>query len=167
MPILSVTLAGWRATWLHAFDRRDSRAPQALDSAYLIVSIWLGSVARRGRFAWGCWSFVFYTPPAADELGQPFLVKDGHRRHGTDNQELRRNIPPPSRASSCDLIGDYRLICRDVVRGHVLNGDLLLASASVVVKPFGQHHDRPCRLVRKLQIFRPGLEILGWLCPSL
>ena len=61
-----------------------------------------------------------------------FPVEDGHRRHGTDSQELRRNIPP-SRAPSCDAIGNYRLICCDVVRGHVLDGDLLLSSPPVVV----------------------------------
>ena len=38
---------------LHAFDRRDSRVPQALHKAYLIVLIWLCNEARRGRFAWG------------------------------------------------------------------------------------------------------------------
>jgi hypothetical protein len=29
----------------------------------------------------------------------------------------------------------------------MLNNDLLLSPASVVVEPFGQHPDRPCRLV--------------------
>ena len=45
----------------------------------------------------------------------------------------------PSGVSCCYAICDYRLICRDVVRGHVLNGDLLLSPASVVVEPFGAH----------------------------
>ena len=54
-----------------------------------------------------------------------------------------------------NAIGNNRLICCDVVRGHVLDRDLLLASASVVVEPFRQHHDRACRLVGKLQI-APG-----------
>ncbi len=63
----------------------------------------------------------------------------------------------PSGVSCCYAICDYRLICRDVVRGHVLNGDLLLSPASVVVEPFGQYHDRPCRLVGELEIFRPRL----------
>ena len=36
--------------------------------------------------------------------------------------------------------------------------DLLLSSAPVVIKPFGQHHDRPCRLVGELEIFRPRLD---------
>jgi hypothetical protein len=37
----------------HAFDRRDSRVPQALYKAYLIVSIWRDTEVRHGRFAWG------------------------------------------------------------------------------------------------------------------
>jgi hypothetical protein len=138
-----------RHLWPRAFDRRNTRAPQALHSVHLFVLIWLCSAERRERFAWGCRSFLVCTPLAPDELGQPFLVEDGHRRHGTDSQELRRNIPP-SRAPSCDAIGDYRLICRDVVRRYVLDGDLLLASASVVVEPFGQHHDGTCRFIGKL-----------------
>ena len=32
-----------------------------------------------------------------------------------------------------NAIGNNRLICRDVVRSHVLDGDLLLPSASMVV----------------------------------
>ena len=80
------------------------------------------------------------------------------------SQESRRRGIAAGAGS--DTLGDDRLICRDVVRGHVLDGDLLLASASVVVEPFGQHHDRPRRLVRKLQIFRARLEILWWLCPT-
>jgi hypothetical protein len=51
-----------------------------------------------------------------------------------------------------NAIGNNRLICCDVVRGHVLDRDLLLASASVVVEPFGQHHHRSRGLVRKLQM---------------
>ena len=40
-------------------------------------------------------------------------------------------------AAACsDAIGNERLIRRDVVRGHVLDGDLLLPSASVVIEPF-------------------------------
>ena len=73
----------------------------------------------------------------------------------------------PECAPSCYTIGNYRLISCDVVRGHMLDGDLLLASAPVVVEPFGQHHDRPRRLVGELQILSPRLEILRWLCPSL
>ncbi len=53
----------------------------------------------------------------------------------------------------------------------MLHHDLLLASASMVVEPFGQHQNRPRRLVGKLEIFRSRLEgeardllapIYGW-----
>ena len=51
--------------------------------------------------------------------------------------------------------------------GDVLDGDLLLASAPVVVEPLCQHHDRPRRLVGELKVFCSGLEIIRWLCPAL
>ena len=35
-----------------------------------------------------------------------------------------------------DAIGDDRLVCCDVVRGHMLDGDLLLAATAVMVEPF-------------------------------
>ena len=70
-------------------------------------------------------------------------------------------------AAGGDAIGNDRLICRDVVRGHMLDGDLLLAAASVVVEPFRQHHHGAGRLIRQLQIFRPRLEKLRRLRPAL
>jgi hypothetical protein len=48
----------------------------------------------------------------------------------------------------------------------MLYGDLLLASAPVVVEPFRQHHDSPRRLVGKLKVLRSGLKILRWLRPA-
>jgi hypothetical protein len=51
------------------------------------VWIWPCSEARRGRFAWGCRSFLIRTSPAPEELGRPFQGEDRHRR-----QERRRNI---------------------------------------------------------------------------
>ena len=57
-------------------------------------------------------------------------------------------------SAGSDTLGNYSLIRGDVVRGNVFHRDLLLASASMVVEPFRQHHDRPCRLVGKLQILR-------------
>jgi hypothetical protein len=70
-------------------------------------------------------------------------------------------------AARCDTIGNDCLICRDIVRGHMFDGDLLLASAPVMVEPLGQQHHRSGSLIRKLQIFRPGSEKLRGLRPSL
>jgi hypothetical protein len=39
-------------------------------------------------------------------------------------------------------------------------------AVTLMVEPFGQIMTRACRLVGKLQIFSPRLEILRWLCPS-
>jgi hypothetical protein len=41
----------------------------------------------------------------------------------------RRDVASSAR---CDAVGNDRLICRDVVRGHMLDCDLLLAPAPVV-----------------------------------
>jgi hypothetical protein len=49
----------------------------------------------------------------------------------------------------------------------VLYDDLLLASPSMVVEPFGQHQNRSRSLVSKLQIFRSSLEIFRGLRPAL
>jgi hypothetical protein len=47
-------------------------------------------------------------------------------RVGTGGQECRRRDIAQSGAPSCYALRDYSLICGDVVRGHVLDGDLLL-----------------------------------------
>jgi hypothetical protein len=46
------------------------------------------------------------------------------------------------------------------VDGHFVDGDLLLPSASVVIEPFGKHHDGAGGLISQLQAFRPRLEKL-------
>ena len=147
-----------------ASDKRDNLARQANGRAAPCALIWLGTVERHCIGAWGCRSFCFPISPRSYEIRQPCLAEKRHRHLGTSGQERRRR--DRGSAACSDAIGDYRLICGDVVRGHVLDGDLLLASASVVVEPFRQQHDRPRCLVCQLQIFRPRLEILRWLCPS-
>jgi len=49
----------------------------------------------------------------------------------------------------------------------MLDGDLLLPSAVVVIEPFRQHHDGAGGLVGELQVFRPRLEKLQRLPPAL
>ena len=146
-----------------ASDKRDNLARQANGRAAPCALIWLGTVERHCIGAWGCRSFCFPISPRSYEIRQPCLAEKRHRHLGTSGQERRGRDIAPRGAPSCDAIGDYRLICRDVVRGHVLYRDLLLTSASVVVEPFGQHHDRPCRLVGKLKVLRSRLEKLRWL----
>jgi hypothetical protein len=121
-----------RHLWLHAFDRRDSRAPQALDSAYLIVSIWLCTEARRGRFAWGCRSFLVCTPPAPEELGQPILVEDGHRRHGTDSQELGHDPMTGAQASY------LKTLCEQAGTPEAYDDNLTKAEASKMIDEMRQ-----------------------------
>jgi len=77
---------------------------------------------------------------------------DGHFdfHFGIGSQERRRYGIPPG--TSSDTLGNDRLICRDVVRGHMLDGDLLLAATAMMVEPFGQQHHRPRRLVGELTI---------------
>jgi hypothetical protein len=65
------------------------------------------------------------------------LVEDQHGYLGTGGQVHRRCDIALSGAPSGYAIRNYRLVCCDVVRGHVLDRDLLLASASVVVEPLG------------------------------
>ncbi|MBR1232034.1 hypothetical protein [Bradyrhizobium sp. AUGA SZCCT0182] len=43
------------------------------------------------------------------------------------------------------------MIGRDVVRGHMLDGDVLLATAPMVVQSLCEHHHRLGRLVGQLQ----------------
>jgi hypothetical protein len=84
----------------------------------------------------------------------PYLVEDRHR------VGIGRHLGP-RRCDSAGRFGSYApgdncLIRRDVVGGDVLHGDLLLASASVVIEPFSQHHYCPRCLVCQLQIFNPA-----------
>jgi hypothetical protein len=60
-------------------------------------------------------------------------------------------------AARRQAVGNGCLICRDVVRGHKLHGDLLLASTAVVVEPFGQRRyagERLCGSVQSSCIFQ-------------
>jgi hypothetical protein len=80
-------------------------------------------------------------------------------RAESDTERGRSHIATGA-GTGVDALGDDRLIWRDVVGGDVLDGDLLLAPAPVVVAPFGQQHHRARHLVGKLEKFRSRLEIL-------
>ena len=83
--------------------------------------------------AWGCRSFQFLPPPGLNQLRLEYL-RNGDWR-----------IALECRGRGGDVFCNYRLVG---INGDVLDGDLLLASASVVVEPFRQHHDGPGRLIR-------------------
>jgi hypothetical protein len=94
----------------------------------------------------------FWYLPHPYWIRQPCLVEDGHGRLGTSGQEGRRR-DIASGAARCHTIGNDCLICRDVGRGHMLDGDLLLPSTAVMVEPLSQQHHRLRCLIRKLQVF--------------
>src|SRR3954452_21006747 len=95
-------------------------------------STWLCSAVRRGHFAWGCRSFRLLPPPGLDQLRLAYL-RDRDRGIALERRRLGR-----------DVFCNNRLIS---INGDVLDRDVLLASASMVVEPFCQHHDCPCCLI--------------------
>jgi hypothetical protein len=92
--------------------------------------------------------FDLLPSPHFSRVRLPYLVHDWHKWLGTGSKERgRRGV---ATGAGSDTLGNDRLICCDVVRGDVLDGNLLLASATVVVKPFGQQNHRSRCLVGKL-----------------
>src|SRR3954451_8094492 len=87
-----------------------------------------------------------------------------HQLRLEDRLDCDRRIALERWCRSGDVLRNYRLIS---INGDVLDGDLLLPAAPVVVKSFGQNDHRSCRLFRKLEIFGPGGEILWRLRPTL
>jgi hypothetical protein len=68
-------------------------------------------------------------------MGEPYFIEHRHSRLRSESQEGRKRDVGAIAACRVASRNDG-LLGRNVVRGHVFDGDLLLATASVVVKPF-------------------------------
>ena len=83
---------------------------------------------------------------------------DRHRLLGGGLSAQRRTTRLRLLVARDNTVRDHRLVSVD---GDVFDDDLLLASASVLVEPFGQKRNCPRGFVSELQVFCMSLEMLA------